>query len=68
MAFSKEMGRRKIEEMESSSRGGIYKVSFGSHSKMVVDANPSSDIPELSEIDYGHTKIRYITFLRMEVG
>ena len=31
---SKEMGRRKIKEIERSFKGGIYEVIFGYHSKM----------------------------------
>jgi len=44
------MGRRKIEEIDSSSKGGIYEVSFVYHSKMVLYANTSSDISKLYEI------------------
>ena len=48
--FSKEIDRRKIKEIENSSKGGIYEVSFVYLSKMVVYANQSSDIPKLSAI------------------
>ena len=44
------MGGSKIKEMGSSSKGGIYEVSFGYHSKMEVYANSSSDIPKLYAI------------------
>jgi hypothetical protein len=40
----KEVGGRKMDEMGSSSKGGIYEVSFGYNSKMEVYATLMSDI------------------------
>lgn len=44
------MGIRKIEEIDSSSKGGIYEVSFVDHPKMVLYANTSSGVSKLYEI------------------
>ena len=50
MVFSKEMGRRKIKGIESSSKGGISEVRFVYHSKMEGYATLMSDIPKLAKI------------------
>ena len=44
------MGGRKRKEIECLSNKSIYEVSIVYHSKMVVYANLSSDIPNLSKI------------------
>ena len=44
------MGRRKIKEIGSSSKGGIYEVTFGYHSKMGGYTTSMSDIPKLYAI------------------
>ena len=45
----KEMGIRKIGEIGSSSKVGIYEVSFGYPSKMRGYATLMSDIPKISK-------------------
>jgi len=47
------MGGSKIKEMGSSSKGGIYEVTFGYHSKMGGYTTSMSDIPELYAIRLG---------------
>jgi len=57
VAFSKEMGRRKIKEIGCSSKGGISKVRFVYHSKIVVYANTSWDITKLCDtkgVEHGY--------------